>query len=127
MNKLTSVKKQYDKALLRLEEILKKKKNEIIRDSAIKRFEIVFDLSWKLIKIFLEEEKGISCFSPKDCFREAFRQGLINYDEIWLKMSDWRNLAVHTYSEKFAESLYKKLPKVLKYFKDLKRKIEEYE
>jgi len=123
MTKFEALKKQYQKALSRFEEILKKEKNEIIRDSAIKRFEFTFDLAWKTIKAYLEEKKGISCFSPKECFREAFRQGLIDYDELWLKMTDWRNQAVHSYSEKFANELYKRFPKVLKCFQFLREKI----
>jgi nucleotidyltransferase substrate binding protein (TIGR01987 family) len=82
MTKFEALKKQYQKTLSRFEEILKKEKNEIIRDSAIKRFEFTFDLAWKTIKAYLEEKKGISCFSPKECFREAFRQGLIDKEKI---------------------------------------------
>lgn len=123
MTKLDVLKKQYQKAVERFEEILKKEKNEIIRDSAIKRFEFVFDLSWKLVKAFLEEDKGIKCVSPKECFKEAYRQGIIDYSDEWLKMTDWRNEAVHTYGEKFADGLYKELPGTLKYFKLLKDKI----
>ena len=124
MTKLDVLKKQYQKAVKRFEEILAKEKNDIVRDSAIKRFEFTFDLSWKLIKAFLEEEKGIKCTSPKECFREAYRQGLIDYDEFWLKMTDWRNETVHTYGEKFADAFYEKLPETLKRFKLLKERIE---
>lgn len=122
MTKGTALKKQYLKAVKSFDEILKKKKSDIIRDSAIKRFEICFDLSWKLIKAFLEDEKGVLCASPKDCFRQAYKLGLINYDELWLKMTNWRNEAVHTYSEKFADDLYQRLPKTLKLFQGLKQK-----
>ena len=121
MTKLEVLKKQYKEAIKRFEEVLNKEKSDIVRDSAIKRFEFVFDLSWKLIKAYLEEEKGIFCRSPKECFREAFRQGLIDYDDIWLLMTDWRNQAVHTYGEKFADALYEKLPKTLKYFQALQK------
>jgi nucleotidyltransferase substrate binding protein (TIGR01987 family) len=123
MTKLEAVKKQYGGALLRFEEILKKRKNKIIRDSAIKRFEFTFDLSWKAVKAFLEEKQGIKCRAPKECFREAYRQGLISYNELWLKMTDWRNFAVHTYNEKFADQLYKKLPQTLKLFKELEKNL----
>lgn len=124
MTKFEAVKNQYFAALERFEEVLKRKKSDIIRDSAIQRFEFTFDLSWKLIKAFLEEKKGIKWTSPKDCFREGYRQGLIEYNELWIKMTDWRNLAVHTYSEKFADDLYKKLPKTLELFQLLKKNIE---
>lgn len=126
MTKLEAVKKQYFLAVERFEEVLKEKKTDIIRDSAVQRFEFTFDLSWKLIKAFLEEEKGIKCVSPKECFREAFRQGLIDYNEFWTKITDLRNRAIHTYEEKFADELYKKLPKILKLFQQLKKKIEEF-
>lgn len=123
MTKLEVLKKQYKKALLRFEEILAEEKNDIVRDSAIKRFEFTFDLSWKLIKAFLEEEKGIMCVSPKECFRQAYRQGIIDYDDFWLKMTDWRNEVVHTYGEKFADAFYKKLPAACKCFKSLNKKL----
>lgn len=126
MTKLEAVKKQYFSAVERFEKVLKEKKTDIIRDSAVQRFEFTFDLSWKLIKAFLEEEKGIKCVSPKECFREAFRQALIDYNEFWTKITDLRNRAIHTYGEKFADELYKKLPKILKLFQQLKKKIEEY-
>lgn len=125
MTKFRALKKQYQKAVKRLDEILKKEKNDINRDSAIKRFEFTFDLSWKVIKAYLEEEKGITCISPKECFREGYRTGLIDYDELWLKITDWRNEAVHTYSEKFANALYAKLPRVFKCFKILENQIKE--
>ncbi|OPX29919.1 MAG: nucleotidyltransferase [Candidatus Omnitrophica bacterium 4484_171] len=123
MTKLEALKKQYKKALLRFEEILAEEKNDIVRDSAIKRFEFTFDLSWKLIKAFLEEEKGIKCVSPKECFRQAYRQGIIGYDDFWLKMADWRNETVHTYGEKFADTFYEKLPAAIERFKLLKKKL----
>jgi len=123
MTKLEAVKTQYQKALERLDEILQEEKTDIVRDSAIKRFEFTFDLSWKLIKAFLEEEKGISCKSPKGCFREAYHQNLIDYDEFWIKMTDWRNEIVHNYGEAFADSLFENLPQALERFLLLAEKI----
>jgi nucleotidyltransferase substrate binding protein (TIGR01987 family) len=123
MNKLEALKTQYQKALKRLDEILQKEKDDIVRDSAIKRFEFTFDLSWKLIKVFLEEKKGIVCKSPKECIREAYRQGLIDYDEFWLQMTDWRNEIVHNYGEAFADSLFEKIPRALEHFLLLAKKV----
>ena len=123
MTKLEALKRQYKKALLRFEEILAEEKNDIVRDSAIKRFEFTFDLSWKLIKAFLEEEKGVICVSPKECFRQAYRQRIIDYDDFWLKMTDWRNVVVHAYGEKFADAFYKKLPAACECFKSLNKKL----
>ena len=78
---LDTLKEQFKKAVTRLEEILKLPKNDVIRDSAIKRFEFSFDLGWKLMRAYLREEKGIDCDSPKECIRSAYRHGLIGYDK----------------------------------------------
>lgn len=125
MTKLESLKKQYKKALARLGEVLAKEKSDIMRDSSIQRFEFTFDLSWKLVKAYLEDRKGIKCASPKDCFREAYKVGLIDYDDRWIKITDWRNQVVHTYSEEFADKVYEKLPQILELFKDLQEGVGE--
>jgi len=97
MTKFESLHEDFNNALVRFEEIIQEKKTDIVRDSAIKRFEIMFDLSWKTVKAFLEEKHNISCVSPRTCFREAFRVGLIDYDEAWMKVTDDRNYPVHTH------------------------------
>lgn len=123
MSKTEAITSQYKQAVKRLQEALKAPKTDMARDSAIKRFEFCFDLAWKLLKTLLEENKGVICASPKDCFREAYKNGLIEYDELWLQMTDWRNEAVHTYSEQFAEALYQKLPEALERFIALKNQL----
>lgn len=55
------------------------------------KFEFCFDLSWKLVKTFLEEVKGVQCQSPKDCWRQAYTTGIITYDGFWMKLTDARN------------------------------------
>ncbi len=126
MSKLETILEQFQNALKRFEDVLHQPKNEYIRDSAIQRFEFTFDLSWKFIKVFLEENKGIICASPKGCFREAYRQGLLEYDDFWLEMTDMRNKTVHLYQEILAEEIYMQLPKVLMYFKVLLQAIKEH-
>ena len=69
ITKLEAVTKQFEEALSRFREVLQMPKTDVIRDSAIQRFEFTLDLAWKTVKAFLEEKKGIRCTSPKDCFR----------------------------------------------------------
>lgn len=125
MSKLDSILEDFKKAVLRLHEVLEQEKNDIMRDSAIKRFEIVFDLAWKTIKAYLEEKKGVVCASPKPCFKEAYKQSLIEYDNFWLELTDARNETVHVYNEDFAEKTYALLPKALIYFKELLENLEK--
>lgn len=118
MTKFESLKEDFLNSLSRLEEILREKKTEIVRDAAILRFEIIFDLSWKTLKAFLEE-KGVSCISPLSCFKEGYRQKLLDYEEIWIKLTQDRNKTVHTYNEKLADEIYENLPLALKAFQKL--------
>jgi len=97
MSKIQSLLEDFKEAIFRLEEVLKQEKNDFIRDSTIQRFEFVFDLSWKTIKAFLEEHHNVTCTSPKTCFREAFHQNLIEYDDFWIEIADYRNKTAHTY------------------------------
>lgn len=110
---------QLNKALQRLNEALAAPKNDIVRDSAIQRFEFTIDMAWKLVKTILEERHGVVCHSPKDCFREAYKQKMLAYDEFWLELVDMRNETSHTYKEEIAESVYGRLPKAAEYITGL--------
>lgn len=121
MTKDSAIRKQFIKAVFRLKEVLALKKNAITRDAAIQRFEFTFDLSWKLIKLILEDQEGLVAKSPKEVFRQAYKVGLIEYDDTWIKMTDMRNLTSHTYNEEMADDIYKELPKYLKRFQELEK------
>ncbi|MDP3244670.1 MAG: HI0074 family nucleotidyltransferase substrate-binding subunit [bacterium] len=124
MTKLEAQTKQFVTALRRLKEALALPKSDIVRDSAIQRFEFTLDLAWKTLKTFLEEKKGVVCASPKECFREAYRQGVIKYEEEWMEIVDMRNETVHTYNEETAKKIYSQLPDALKHFETLQKKLK---
>lgn len=115
----------YEKALKKLEEILKKEKTEINRDAAIQRFEFTIELAWKAAQKFLREEE-IICRSPKECLKEAFKFGLIKDDPRWFDMLRDRNLTTHTYDETTAEEIYDRLPQYLEVLKDLQSGLRKY-
>lgn len=119
MTKLEAQTAQFKKAVARLADVLEQEKNDYIRDSAIQRFEFCFDLAWKNLKTYLHEKKGLVCSSPKDCFRLAYQQGIIKYDNSWLVLTDRRNQTAHTYNEKLAEEIYQELPAALGSFEEL--------
>lgn len=124
MSKYEALQEGFIDALMRLEESLLQEKTEFMRDSAIKRFELVFDLSWKLIKAWLEEKRAVSCASPVTCFREAYAQKLLSdYDDAWNRIVKMRNNAVHTYNLKLAEQVYEKLPEAVAAFQKLAESI----
>ena len=125
MSKLEAQLGDLTKAVSRLAEVLKREKDEFIRDSAIQRFEFCFDLSWKTMKTFLEEYAKVQCVSPRACIREAYRNELIKYDQFWLKMADMRNQASHTYFEPLAEEIYAALPEALQRLEELVKILKE--
>lgn len=114
----------FSKAIKKLEEVLRVKKTEITRDSAIKRFELCFDLAWKSIKDYARKQ-GIECYSPRECFKTAFQLKLVGYQEDWLKMIDDRNLTVHLYSEEDAEGVYSRLENYLQLFNRLLSRLKK--
>ncbi|MFA5021276.1 MAG: HI0074 family nucleotidyltransferase substrate-binding subunit [Patescibacteria group bacterium] len=108
--------KEFKLALLRLEEILRIRKSKINRDSAITRFAFSYELAWKTSKEFLRRFYDLEVASPRECFKELRRQGILTDQETEtaLAMIADRNLAAHTYNQKFADELYDSIKK--KYF-----------
>jgi nucleotidyltransferase substrate binding protein (TIGR01987 family) len=107
----------FEKAVARLDEVLALPKDPIVRDSAIQRFEISFELCWKFLKAYLEEEHNASCTSPRTCFRAAFRHGVIGDDPFWIDVTVLRNYTVHTYNEQLAEYVYSRLAETARRFR----------
>lgn len=116
--------KDFEKTIKNLEEALNLKKTNINRDASIKRFELCFDFSWKIIKNYGKKE-GVECNSPRSCFKTAFQLKLIDYDEKWIKMIEDRNLTVHIYKDECADEVYSRLSDYLDLFKKLLRQLEQ--
>ena len=115
------------KALKTLEEIVDEPYSTIVRDASIKRFEYSFDIFWKLIKDYLRVQEGIECASPKSCFREAFKVGILSEEETVkvLEMTDDRNLSTHTYDEEAIEEIYQQVRDYWKLMDDICKRIIE--
>ncbi len=109
----------YKKSLERLKEIMKAAKTPANRDSAIKRFELTYELARKSVQKYLRE-KDIIAIAPRDCFMEAFHLGLIKDNPKWLQMIKDRNNAVHTYNESLAKEIYSKISAYIVLFEELK-------
>lgn len=80
--------------------------NDIIIDGVIQRFEFTFELSWKLMKAFMEYEGTLEVESPRATIRAAFKDGLIEDGEEWISMMLDRNRTSHVYDEDTAHDIY---------------------
>lgn len=103
---------QLEKAFENLKIIIeayKKEKDKIIkdglRDSIIQRFEFVTELSWKLMKKYLDENLVLEVYSPRSVIKESYKQDLIENGELWLDILEDRNLTSHTYDENIANRI----------------------
>ncbi len=71
----------------------------------IQSFEFTHELAWNVLKDYLEN-KGISgLVGSKDATREAFKNGLIEDGEAWMKMIETRNQTSHTYDSGVADAV----------------------
>ena len=57
--------------------------DDIVMDGTIQRFEFTFELFWKTLRRFLQQE-GIDTASPKNTFKHAYRRGLLDREQLWI-------------------------------------------
>ena len=72
---------------------------ELELQGVIQAFEVSQELSWKVMKDFLEEQGKTDLFGSKNAVREAFNVGLISDGDIWLDMIKSRNVTSHIYDK----------------------------
>jgi len=114
----------YKKAFATLERAVvatqERKLNEMEEQGLVQSFEFTFELSWKLLKDYLES-KGFNNFhGSKDTFKLAFQEGIISDGELWMEMIDNRNRSSHTYDESIARQIISLvLSKYFSKFKEL--------
>jgi len=113
-------------AIRKLQDGVTEAKDELTRDGVIQRFEFTFELLWKSLKVFLEEE-GVICKTPKECLKSAFRIGLIEDEGTFLNMLEDRNKTSQIYSREESEEIFQRikenyLPQLSKILDKLKKK-----
>lgn len=119
----------FEKAFMRLKEAVEMEElTELERNGLIKRFEFTIDLSWKVLKDFLQEKGFAFKPSPKDTLRLAQQSDYIHYAQELIDGLDIRNELSHEYSgEKFEryekqlrEETYAALEKLYLFFLNVK-------
>jgi len=100
--------KKLRKAYRKLSEGIKQTKDELDRDGVIQRFEFTFELLWKALKIYLENQ-GVIIKTPRDSFAEAFRVNIISDEKIFLDMLEDRNNTSHIYDEETSKKIFNRI------------------
>lgn len=118
----------YCAALAQLEKFIQKPDlNELEKQGLIKSFEYTFELSWNVIKDFLQFRGTENIFGSRDAFTEAFKLGIISDGHLWMEMIKNRNRTAHAYDEKTANQVaHDVIHSNIKLFRALKEKLEGY-
>ena len=89
-------------------------------------FEFTFELSWKTLKDYLENE-WIIAKTPRESIKEAFNIEIIKNWKIWLEMLEKRNELTHIYDEwlidwaieKIQDEYYLAIKELYNFFKSI--------
>lgn len=99
----------FSKAFAQLKEAVElseqRKLSKLEEQGLIQAFEYTHEMAWNTLKDFLEERVVKKLYGSKDTTREAFKTGLIENGEVWMKMIESRNLTSHTYNEETATAI----------------------
>ena len=71
--------------------------SDLEQHGMIQSFEFTHELAWNVLKDYLEEKGITGLIGSKDATRSAFKNGLIEDGEAWMKMIEDRNKTSHTY------------------------------
>ena len=97
---------------------------DIVLDVAAKRFEFTYEMAWKALKRVLDY-LGIDARAPRPVFKEAYAQGLLTDEQVWLDMIEMRNLASHVYDEHEISRILVELERYLSAFDSLLSRLRQ--
>lgn len=121
----------YAKAMQYLENALQIPESDIVQKAGIIQFfEMSFELGWKLVKDYLEDQGFMDVKSPRSALKKAFETGLIENGHHWMELLLDRNLTAYTYDEQKATEMeqlihHKYFPVMKALLESFKRKIDE--
>jgi len=100
----------FDRAFILLRDALEKGSdslNQLEKEGVIQRFEFSFELAWKTLKDYMEEDGFLfATITPRQVLKDAFAAKILTDGQVWIDMLDHRNLLSHTYNlVKFEEAV----------------------
>ncbi|MBF0148382.1 MAG: nucleotidyltransferase substrate binding protein [Magnetococcales bacterium] len=94
----------FDRAIVLLREVEERgfdTLSQLEKEGAIQRFEFAFELAWKTLKDYLEEQGVlVDPVTPRNVVKAAFAAKLLEDAQVWLEMMQHRNLLSHRYDQK---------------------------
>lgn len=110
--------------LLKAQKVFERFRIDMVDDrdqaGAAQAFEFCYELAWKMMKRILLS-RGMEVGSPKDTFRKAAIEKIIDDPNLWFEFQEKRNLTSHTYNQ---ESLQEIVSIFDTFSKELQKTIE---
>ena len=100
---------------------------ETLKSGVIQNFEVAYELCWKFMKRWLEENAGgevVNALTIKELFRMSFEHVLIKDIDAWFGYQKARNLASHTYNASNADKAFEAATKFIFDAKELLNNLE---
>lgn len=115
---LTSLQKSISSLEDALNEYQKDKSNSFVFNSCIQRFEYTYELSWKMLKRYLEttaaSQQDIEEMSFPSLIRTGFEKGLLkNGWPEWGAYREARGATSHSYNQEKAKQVFSIIPDFL--------------
>ncbi len=101
---------------------------EVLRAGVIQKFEFTYELCWKFMKRWLEENFGnhiVDGITMKELFRIAAENKLITNVNAWFNYQRKRNITSHTYDANTADDVYNVVLQFLNDAKEFLNRLEK--
>ncbi len=84
---------------------------DVLKNGQIQKFEICVELTWKILKLYLDQSHGLDVRSPKETIKEVFLIQLVDESEyeLLLDMLKDRNRLSHEYKQEYFEEIIQRL------------------
>ena len=95
-------------AAAKFEATLPPELRETVRSGIIQNFEVAYELSWKMMKRWLETNisaESVDGVTRRELFRLAAESRLLEHVDLWMSFHAARNITSHTYDNNTAEEV----------------------
>lgn len=97
----------FKKAFLKLKEFVETDNgSEKDRGAIINAYQYTFELFWKTLQRYMQQQEMLDEQGPGSVIRTAFQYNIIDNGPLYMSMLKDRNLVTHTYKEDVAEEIH---------------------
>ena len=95
------------------------------RGAIINAYQYTFELFWKTLQKYLQQQELLDELGPGSVIRTAFQYNIIQDGETYMYMLKDRNLVTYTYKEDVAEEIHNRIKE--EYITELEKFIEYFD